>query len=86
MAKAAPSKKTAKAVKAGAAGGKKRKASRTESYSTYIYKVLKQVHPGEFFLSQPTSTLDAPFAHRTSPYRPPLPHIVLVMYRLLYPS
>ena len=31
-------------------GGKKktRKASRVESYNTYIYKVLKQVHPGEF--------------------------------------
>ena len=25
--------------------GKKRKAKRTESYSSYIYKVLKQVHP-----------------------------------------
>ena len=39
-----PSKKSAKAPKKGkAAGGKKKK--RTESYSTYIYKVLKQVHP-----------------------------------------
>jgi hypothetical protein len=53
MAKAAPSKKTAKTAKAAAAaggeGGKKkaRKASRVESYNTYIYKVLKQVHPGE---------------------------------------
>jgi len=26
-------------------GGKNRKKSRTETYSTYIYKVLKQVHP-----------------------------------------
>jgi histone H2B len=25
--------------------GKKRKAKRTESYASYIYKVLKQVHP-----------------------------------------
>ena len=39
--------KAAKAPKVGADGKpvKKRKASRTESYSTYIYKVLKQVHP-----------------------------------------
>ena len=27
------------------AGGAKKKKSRTESYSTYIYRVLKQVHP-----------------------------------------
>lgn len=38
--KSAGKKKGAK----GAAGGK-RKAKRTETYSTYIYKVLKQVHP-----------------------------------------
>ena len=39
-----PSKKSAKAPKkAGKGGGSRRK--RTESYSTYIYKVLKQVHP-----------------------------------------
>ena len=39
-----PSKKSAKAPKkAGKAGGKRKK--RVESYSTYIYKVLKQVHP-----------------------------------------
>jgi histone H2B len=54
MAKAAPSKKTAKTAKAAASaggeGGKKkaRKSTRVESYNTYIYKVLKQVHPGEF--------------------------------------
>jgi histone H2B len=49
MAKAAPSKKTAKTVKAAAAAGgdkkKKRHHARVESYSSYIYKVLKQVHP-----------------------------------------
>ncbi len=28
-----------------AAGGKKRHFKRTESYASYIYKVLKQVHP-----------------------------------------
>ena len=38
-----PSKKSAKAPKK-AAGSKKNK-KRVESYSTYIYKVLKQVHP-----------------------------------------
>ena len=37
-----PSKKSAKAPKK--AGGSKKK-KRTESYSSYIYKVLKQVHP-----------------------------------------
>jgi histone H2B len=38
-----PSKKAAKAPKK--AGDKKRKAKRSESYGSYIYKVLKQVHP-----------------------------------------
>jgi len=40
--KAAPS-KAAPAKKA--TGGKKKNKKRTESYSTYIYRVLKQVHP-----------------------------------------
>ena len=39
-----PSKKSAKAPKKAGKGGTRRK-KRTESYSTYIYKVLKQVHP-----------------------------------------
>ena len=39
-----PSKKSAKAPKKAGKGAKKKK-KRTESYSTYIYKVLKQVHP-----------------------------------------
>ena len=43
MAKTPSKKAPAKAVKA-SAGGKRRK-KRSESYSTYIYKVLKQVHP-----------------------------------------
>ena len=38
-----PSKKSAKAPKK--AAGKTTKKKRTESYSSYIYKVLKQVHP-----------------------------------------
>ena len=43
MAKTPSKKAPAKATKAVA--GKKRSKKRTESYSTYIYKVLKQVHP-----------------------------------------
>jgi len=39
-----PSKQSAKAPKK-AATGKKRSKKRVESYSTYIYRVLKQVHP-----------------------------------------
>ena len=39
-----PSKQSAKAPKKAATGAKKSK-KRTESYSSYIYKVLKQVHP-----------------------------------------
>ena len=39
-----PSKKSAKAPKKAGKGAKKNK-KRVESYSTYIYKVLKQVHP-----------------------------------------
>ena len=38
-----PSKKSAKAPKK--ATGTKKRTKRTESYSSYIYKVLKQVHP-----------------------------------------
>ncbi|TFK81665.1 histone-fold-containing protein [Polyporus arcularius HHB13444] len=39
-------KKTAKAASSGADGEKKkRRKSRKETYSSYIYKVLKQVHP-----------------------------------------
>ena len=40
--KKTPSKKGGKRK---AASGGKRKKKRTESYSSYIYKVLKQVHP-----------------------------------------
>ena len=38
-----PSKKSAKGAKKG--GGSKKSKKRVESYSSYIYKVLKQVHP-----------------------------------------
>ena len=51
MAKAAPSKKTAKAAKSATTGGKKKaKKTRKETFNSYIHKVLKQVHPGEYRL------------------------------------
>ena len=46
MAKAAPSKKTAKAAKSASGGKKAKKSKRTETFNSYIHKVLKQVHPG----------------------------------------
>ena len=45
MAKTPSKKAPSKAVKASADGKKKRSKKRTKSYSTYIYKVLKQVRP-----------------------------------------
>jgi histone H2B len=49
-ASAAPAKKATKAPKAASSTGEKsgkgkRRSARVESYSTYIYRVLKQVHP-----------------------------------------
>ena len=44
-----PSKKTAKTAKA--AGVKKNKRKGKESYSSYIHKVLKQVHPGMYLMT-----------------------------------
>ncbi|KAM0749569.1 histone-fold-containing protein [Meredithblackwellia eburnea MCA 4105] len=42
----APAKKAVKKTTSGADGDKKKKKkTRKETYSTYIYKVLKQVHP-----------------------------------------
>ena len=43
--KAVAVKATKAAAKTAAGGKKKRTARRTESYGTYIYRVLKQVHP-----------------------------------------
>ena len=43
--KAAKKAKKEKKPKAAGEKGKKKKKRRTESYSIYIYKVLKQVHP-----------------------------------------
>ena len=45
MAKTPSKKAPSKVAKASTDGKKKRNKKRTESYSTYIYKVLKQVHP-----------------------------------------
>ena len=46
MAKTPSKKAPAKAAKKVPAGDKKKRSKkRVESYSTYIYKVLKQVHP-----------------------------------------
>ncbi|KAL7534730.1 hypothetical protein ACHAXR_009547 [Thalassiosira sp. AJA248-18] len=45
MAKTPSKKAPSKAAKASTDGKKKRSKKRVESYSTYIYKVLKQVHP-----------------------------------------
>ena len=74
MAKAAPSKKTAKAAKTASTGGKK-KAHRKgkETFNSYIHKVLKQVHPGALAPPPPPAR-----ARRGPPVRPappnPLPH------------
>ena len=45
MAKTPSKKAPSKAAKAASGDKKKRSKKRVESYSTYIYKVLKQVHP-----------------------------------------
>eukprot|EP00577_Skeletonema_sp_RCC1716_P033283 CAMPEP_0113400802 /NCGR_PEP_ID=MMETSP0013_2-20120614/16329_1 /TAXON_ID=2843 ORGANISM="Skeletonema costatum, Strain 1716" /NCGR_SAMPLE_ID=MMETSP0013_2 /ASSEMBLY_ACC=CAM_ASM_000158 /LENGTH=56 /DNA_ID=CAMNT_0000285919 /DNA_START=62 /DNA_END=229 /DNA_ORIENTATION=+ /assembly_acc=CAM_ASM_000158 len=45
MAKTPSKKAPSKAAKKPTDGAKKRSKKRVESYSTYIYKVLKQVHP-----------------------------------------
>ena len=52
-----PSKKSAKAPKK--AAGNKRKKSRTESYATYIYRVLKQVHPDTGISSKAMSIMNS---------------------------
>ena len=54
----APAKKTAKKVKA---TDKKKSKKRVESYSTYIYKVLKQVHPDTGISSKAMSIMNSFF-------------------------
>ena len=77
MAKAAPSKKTAKAAKTASTGAKKtRKAKRSETFNSYIHKVLKQVHPGAWRGARgPSASLSLP-AHRPQ-LTPTLPHAPL---------
>ncbi|XP_072345603.1 histone H2B-like [Scyliorhinus torazame] len=55
------SKKGAKKVikKPAGKGGKKRRRSRKESYSIYIYKVMKQVHPDTGISSKAMSIMNS---------------------------
>ncbi|KAI8347926.1 histone-fold-containing protein, partial [Mortierella sp. GBAus27b] len=45
--------------KSKAEGGKNRKKSRSETYSSYIYKVLKQVHPDTGISNKAMSILNS---------------------------
>ena len=45
--------------KKAAAGSKKRRTTRKESYSVYIYKVLKQVHPDTGVSSKAMSIMNS---------------------------
>ena len=67
-----PSKKApaAKAVKASTDGKKKRSKKRVESYSTYIYKVLKQVHPDTGISKKGMSTYSLAISWSASLARP----------------
>ncbi|XP_067878501.1 histone H2B 5-like [Heterodontus francisci] len=58
---AAASKKGAKKVlkKAPTKGTKKRRKSRRESYSIYVYKVMKQVHPDTGISSKAMSIMNS---------------------------
>ena len=56
-AKKTPAKKSMKKPKA--TEGKKKKKKRTESYSSYIYKVLKQVHPDTGISSKAMSIMNS---------------------------
>jgi len=53
------SKKAASKAKAARGGDKKRKRRRRESYSIYIYKVLKQVHPDTGVSSKAMSIMNS---------------------------
>ena len=52
-------KKAASKAKAARSGDKKRKRRRRESYSIYIYKVLKQVHPDTGVSSKAMSIMNS---------------------------
>ena len=49
----------AAAKKAGSGEGKKKRRSRKESYSIYVYKVLKQVHPDTGISSKAMSIMNS---------------------------
>ncbi|XP_078395821.1 histone H2B-like [Cetorhinus maximus] len=58
--KTAPKKGAKKALKKSSAkGGKKQRRSRKESYSTYIYQVMKQVHPDTGISSKAMSIMNS---------------------------
>ncbi|XP_078398512.1 histone H2B 1/2-like [Cetorhinus maximus] len=58
--KAAPKKGTKKALKKPSAKDeKKRRRSRRESYSNYIYKMMKQVHPNTSISSKAMSIMNS---------------------------
>ncbi|KAE9412145.1 hypothetical protein Angca_010138, partial [Angiostrongylus cantonensis] len=52
-------KKAAKSQKASRTGDKKKKHRRKESYSVYIYRVLKQVHPDTGVSSKAMSIMNS---------------------------
>ena len=52
-------KKAAKTQKTPRSGDKKRRKSRKESYSVYIYRVLKQVHPDTGVSSKAMSIMNS---------------------------
>ncbi|XP_029655789.1 histone H2B, gonadal-like [Octopus sinensis] len=52
-------KKASKAKSSRPAGDKKRKKKRKESYSIYIYKVMKQVHPDTGISSKAMSIMNS---------------------------
>ena len=52
-------KKAVKPAKAGAKGEGKRRKKRKETYSVYIYKVLKQVHPDTGVSSKAMSIMNS---------------------------
>ena len=52
-------KKAAKSQKAARTGDKKRRKKAKQSYSTYIYKVLKQVHPDTGVSSKAMSIMNS---------------------------
>ena len=55
----APKKGSKKAVTKAQKDGKKLKRSRKESYSMYVYKVLKQVHPDTSVSSKATGIMNS---------------------------